>query len=139
VQNRHHPWLRAEDGGDVVVGFAGMDDHRLAGLGRQGELGLEGGVLAFPGRMMVVVVEPHLPGGDHPGIPQPPAQPVSDLTAPARGVMGVNTRRGGKPGLGPGQREGAIGCLGRFAHDDHALDPRPPGPLQHFGAIGVVG
>ena len=141
VQNRHDPRVRAEDGGDVVVGLAGVDHDRLAGLGRQGELGLEGGVLAVArasGRSGSRGPSPR---------PRPPGDPAgADAASPlvsslqCRGVVGVDAGRGGEPGLGPGQREGAIGRLRRLAdHDDHALDPRRPRPLQHLGAIGVVG
>ncbi len=65
----------AENRRHVVVGLAGMDHRRLAGPAGDLELGLECPALGGPGRVIVMVVQAHLPGGDHRRILKPGLQP----------------------------------------------------------------
>ncbi len=53
--------MLAQHGGNIVVGFAGMNDGRLSGLGCQQELSLEDGPLGRSRGMIVVVIRPISP------------------------------------------------------------------------------
>ena len=47
-----------EDARGIVVGLAGMDDERQAGLARGGDMGAKSALLRLARRVVVVVIEP---------------------------------------------------------------------------------
>jgi hypothetical protein len=49
----------------VGVGVPGVHDQGQAGLARSLDMGPEGGLLARPGRVFVVVIQPGLADPDH--------------------------------------------------------------------------
>jgi hypothetical protein len=57
--------LLAQDGDDVLVGIAGMDDERQAGAPRRLDVSAETALLAGARAMLIVVVEAGLADADH--------------------------------------------------------------------------
>ncbi len=131
--------LVAENGRHVVVGLARVDHRRLPRPGRDRELGLERQALALAGRVVVMVVEAHLPGGHHPGSPEPLAQPLGGGRAPAFRIMGVHAGGGREAGLLGGEGQSPIGRLGRFSNHHDMGQSRLPCSLENIRAVGIVG
>ncbi len=130
--------VSAQQGGDVVVGLAGMDHDRLTRLARQPELVFERRPLGLPGRVVVVVIETHLPRGHHPGRSEHAPQPLTGFLRPPARLVGVQAGGGSQPRLALAEREGPLRRLRRFADHHHPPDPRRPGPLEHLRPVGVV-
>jgi hypothetical protein len=139
VEDAGDTGMRSEDGGDVVVGLAGVNHRGLTGLGGETQLGFERGLLAGSGAVVVMVVEAGLPDRDDLFVPQPLPQGLFGIRRPRHGVMGMNARRGGESGLGSRQRQGPVGRLRRLTNHHHPLYSSRPGPSEHLVAVGVVG
>ena len=114
-------------------------DGRLPRPGRGVELPVEYVALDLAGRVIVVIVEPHLPRGDDARVGQPLGQPRTGLGGPARGHMGMHAGGGGEPGIAGGEPQGAVGRLGRVPDDDHVADAGRARPRHHLAPIGVIG
>ena len=82
--------LGVEDGERVVPRLAGVDHQGQVALVGQGDLGGEHVPLHRAGRVVVVVVEPALAHGHHPGL----VQQVDDPVEPVAGLVGVQADRG---------------------------------------------
>ena len=74
-----------EDLGGVVLGVAGVDDQRQAGLPRRLDMRLEALALRRAVGLVVIIIEPALADRDH-----------------ARMVGGLDQRRGAEVGMGVG-------------------------------------
>ena len=131
MEDGGHVGVRGEDGGDVFVGFPCVDDGGLAGFGRQGELGLEGGAAGGTGGVIVVVVEAHLARPPRSAGPASAlAQPRSASAAPVRGVVGVHAGGGDEPGSAAAMASGALGAAPAIRRSRRPAPRRPPRPAR---------
>jgi hypothetical protein len=89
--------------------------------------------------VFVVVVEPHLTGGDHAWMAQPLPQPLRQLGVPTLRVVRVDAGGRGESLLAGGEGERAIGGFRRLTDDDDVGDAGRPGALEDDRAVGVVG
>ena len=92
VEN-HRPADALEPPARVVIRRPCVDDHRLAGVSRDGELPVEEPLLQIVGRVIAEVVEARLPYGDCPGCPSS-AQLVDVLGLATTGLVRMNPECG---------------------------------------------
>jgi hypothetical protein len=132
-------WMLGQDGGDVIIGSARVDDRRQARLRRDHELRLEGAALFLAGRVIVVVIETGFTDGHNPAVLRQAAKPVAGIRIPSARIMRVNTGGDRQAGLPRGKRQSDLGVGVRLAYHHNASKARSPGTLQDGGAIRVEG
>jgi hypothetical protein len=126
-----------EDSKDIRPRVADVDDHRLAGLVRQRDVGPEDPDLILGWRTHPEVVEPTLPHADHAGVVHELLDPGARLRVEGGGVVGMH----------PGRREhtldgiGELGRVGARGHVDADADqpthPSTPRGLDHICRFAV--
>src|SRR5688572_2370458 len=130
--------MRVQCRGDVGVGVARVYDGSLADSSRKVELDIEDAPLDRPRRVIVMIVEAHLAGGDHAGIGQSGAQPVGRVLVPVGGDVRMDAGGSGEVGIVTRELERPLrGCPG-FADDDDVADAGIDRACHHLGAIGII-
>ena len=128
----------AQDGDEIVVRVALVQEHGLAGGGRDLELPAEGAALQIARREVPEIVEPAFADGDDVGFARQRLQRGQGVDGEVGGVMRMHAG-GGEQHAGMRARELdrlARAFLARAGHDD-LRDAGGRGALQDGVAVGV--
>src|SRR6185437_3463225 len=129
----------AQDGDEIPVCLALVQEHRLAAAGGKLQLAMKTLALGSVRRVVAEVIEPALAYGDDLRGGGQLAELRQDGRRELRGVMGMYARGGEEPaGVLPRECDRGAGAPGRGARDDHLHDTGGFGARDHGAAIGII-
>lgn len=137
MENGDDPAMRPQRRRCIRVRFPGVDYCWPSSLRGDLELTIKHAALHIPRRVIVVVVESHLSGGNDPLIPENVAEPFVSFGTPEAGLMRVKPCSGRDPGMGPRKFQCSGASIGGFANHYRVPEPGFPGPGKNLRSVPV--